>query len=139
MNNKFLFIASFLFLFLNNSSAQDAHRIDSLLAIYNNTALADTAKIAVMYKIFDAYMYYDQEKAGQYLSLIHDIAIKTKDEKEIAKYNGTKGVLFDIIGQPDSTRIYYEKAIAYYEKNNILTDFNYHLFLFFTKHMEKRC
>ena len=119
MKNRFVKFCGFFFLFINTIHAQDAQRVDSLLAIYNNEQSADTLKIKVLGELFDAYKYYDQVKAGHYLSLSYDLAKKTNNEYEIARYYGSKGVLFDINGQADSSRIYYKKAIAYFEKNNI--------------------
>lgn len=119
MKNRFTQLCAFIFLLFNSAQAQEAPNLDSLLEIYNNSNSADTLKIAALYQLFDAYMYHDQEKAGYYLSLVHDIASSINDESEMAKCNGTKGALFDILGQPDSSLVYYKLASDYYEKNEI--------------------
>lgn len=80
MKNIFLVSCLLILFFPRYIQAQDAQKVDSLLAIYNNEQSADTLKIKVLNQVFDAYMYYDQEKAGHYLSLVHDIAIKINNE-----------------------------------------------------------
>ncbi len=109
-----LFLLFFLFPPINQ--AQDKQKIDSLLAVYNNEQSADSSKLDAAKKLFNAYLYYDQEQAGIYLSQAYDLAVKTGDENEIASYHGSKGILMEMNGQLDSAKVYYWKAIKTFEK-----------------------
>ncbi|MEM6964669.1 MAG: tetratricopeptide repeat protein [Bacteroidota bacterium] len=116
MKNLIL-IFSLLFSFSKISHAQDAQKVDSLLTIYNDSNSADTLKMKVLNQLFSAHLYYDQEKANNYLSKFYDLAREIGNDSDLASYFGNKGILFDIMGQIDSSRIYYKKAINIFEKN----------------------
>lgn len=127
-NTSLLFVLVFFFI-VPKIQAQDQQLIDSLLQVYEDENAADTTKVKALKALFGAYLYYDQEKAGFYLEQGYELAVAMGDELNQSNCIGSKGILLEIAGELDSAKIYYNKAIAFYEKNDYrnkleLTRFN---------------
>lgn len=118
MKNKFLQFCAFFFLFLNTTQAQDAQKIDSLLAIYSNEQSADTLKIKVLGNLYRAYLYSDIEKSKEYLSKALALSKQINYEKGIVDCQFRQGVLFELTDELDSAFVYYSKAKEYYQEIN---------------------
>jgi len=118
MKNLALLFSLFFFSFLKTSHAQDAQKVDSLLAIYNNEQSADTLKIKALGNLYNAYLYSDVEKSKAYLAKALALSKQINYEKGIALCGFQKGVLFDLSGQVDSAFLYYSEAKDYYQKVN---------------------
>lgn len=113
------FILILTSVFFNTISlCQVTNTEDSLLKIYKNPKANYSLQKKVLSELYYLYLYSDQEKAEHYLYQAYEKAIEQKDSGSIASFWGAKGVLNDIYGVKDSSRYYYQKAIAYYNRND---------------------
>lgn len=91
-------------------SAQNPKKIDSLLQIIQTTT-SDSVKLRLTNQVSFYFIFNDIERAGKMLTE----GIKEAKDKELpfsyTELTNTKGIFFDVVGQKDSVKHYFEKGL----------------------------
>lgn len=98
------------------SFAQENKKLDSLLAIYNNSQIKDSSRLAVAEKLFYSYLYNDFIIAERYVRKEIELAKKIKSDIHLANAHKNIGNFFQVSEQNDSANIYYNKSLKHYIK-----------------------
>ena len=107
----------------NILSAQD-RKIDSLNQIIKTTK-NDSIKVDVYNKLTWKYIFNDEEKSIELLNRTEKLALKTNQRYGYNTFLTNKGVFFDVHGNSDSAKVYFEKAIAYSIQNKFVVQEEY--------------
>ena len=116
-------IALFLILITNWSIAQ-SNKIDSLQRIIKN-AKNDSVKVDALNKLTWKYIFNDKDKSVELLNRTEKLALKTNQKYGYNTFLTNKGVFFDVHGNSDSAKVYFEKAIAYSVQNKFVVQEEY--------------
>jgi two-component system NarL family sensor kinase len=96
--------------------AQNEHKIDSLLKVYNSPAAADSNKVKALNSLFTEYRAVDEEKAISYVNQSIAFAAKTDYTLGYALALYNKGQFEGRHGNFDTSDYYISKAIVEYKK-----------------------
>jgi signal transduction histidine kinase/DNA-binding response OmpR family regulator len=110
----------YLIIFLNlliffSARGQEAERVPEFLKQYHE-ATADSSKIYALSWAAYHSAYSNPELGVKYGRDAVAIAVKTKDERQLANVYNSMGLCFDAWGKADSSEQYYRKSIAILEK-----------------------
>ena len=106
-----------LLLFCSTLIFSQTNSIPDLVQLINTTK-NDSLKVDAYNKLTWKYLFSDKEKAIETLKTTEKYALKTNQEFGYNTFLNNKGIFFDINGFSDSAKIYFEKAVAYSQKNN---------------------
>jgi signal transduction histidine kinase/tetratricopeptide (TPR) repeat protein len=98
--------------------AQQA-KIDSLYQIIHTTK-NDSTKVAVYNQIVWKYLFSDKVKAKELLDTSEKIALATNQKFGYNSVLGIKGIYYDVNGNSDSAKYFFEKSLEYSKKNKFL-------------------
>ena len=98
--------------------AQQA-KIDSLYQIIHTTK-NDSTKVAVYNQIVWKYLFSDKVKAKELLDTSEKIALATNQKFGYNSVLGIKGIYYDVNGNSDSAKYFFEKALEYSKKHKFL-------------------
>lgn len=115
--SKFKFSILVLFSFVYGFSQQA--KIDSLYQIINTTK-NDSTKVAVYNQIVWKYIFSDKDKARELINTSEKIAVASNEKFGYNSLLGIKGIYFDINGNSDSARYFFNKSLAYSRENKFL-------------------
>ena len=117
-NNSFHLLLLFVILQFQISWAQEVKNIDSLLNLYKNQTLHDTTRLVVLEKLFEANLYNDFSKAEKYIREKITLAKKIDDNNHLTSGYLGLGDFFQMTEQNDSSALYYQKCLDYYQGIN---------------------
>ncbi|MGD1947974.1 MAG: tetratricopeptide repeat protein [Croceivirga sp.] len=117
-NNSLHLLLLFVLLQFQISSAQEVKNIDSLLNLYKNQTLHDTTRLIVLEKLFEANLYNDFSKAEKYIREKITLAKKIDDNDHLTSGYLGLGDFFQMTEQNDSSALYYQKCLDYYQGIN---------------------
>ncbi len=103
---KYVSIVTIVFLLPLVSATQD---LDSLYVV-TKSIRNDSVKLRQYNKLGFSYIFNDVEKAKTVILEGKDLAKKGKFNFSIAELTNTYGIYFDVTGQSDSAKYYFEKA-----------------------------
>ena len=106
-----------LLLFCSTLIFSQTNSIPDLVQLINTTK-NDSLKVDAYNKLTWKYLFSDKEKAIETLKTTEKYALKTNQKFGYNTFLNNKGIFFDINGFSDSAKIYFEKAVAYSQKNN---------------------
>ena len=106
-----------LLLFCSTLIFSQTNSIPDLVQLINTTK-KDSLKVDAYNKLTWKYLFSDKEKAIETLKTTEKYALKTNQKFGYNTFLNNKGIFFDINGFSDSAKIYFEKAVAYSQKNN---------------------
>ncbi|HMB63485.1 MAG TPA: hypothetical protein VKN36_10455 [Eudoraea sp.] len=110
-----LSLASFLLLSPSPLHSQENKKLDSLLKVHNELP-EDTLKVGILGDLYYATQYSDVDQSGKYANARLKLARKLNYDKGIADGYYTMGTYNMAMGQGDSAKIYYRKALELYGK-----------------------
>ncbi|MDR1202972.1 MAG: sensor histidine kinase [Tannerellaceae bacterium] len=99
-----------LFLLPLSLQAQQAN-VDSLVNALGNNNVSKEEKLELYHKICTTYLYYNLEKASEYVQKGLDLAEREKDKVMLSKFNAIYGRLYGTKSSYDTAFVYYEKAL----------------------------
>ena len=106
-----------LLLFCSTLIFSQTNSIPDLVQLINTTK-NDSLKVDAYNKLTWKYLFSDKEKAIETLKTTEKYALKTNQKFGYNTFLNNKGIYFDVNGFSDSAKIYFEKAVAYSQKNN---------------------
>ena len=115
MRSRFLTLALFCFVF---SFSQQA-KIDSLYQIIKTTK-NDSTKVAVYNQLVWKYLFSDKNKAKELIDISEKVALGSNEKFGYNSLLGIKGIYYDINGNSDSARYFFNKSLEYSRKNNFI-------------------
>ncbi len=109
----------FFFVFFSLYSYSQQAKIDSLYQIINTTK-NDSTKVAVYNQIIWKYLFSDKVKAKELIDASEKIALTANEKFGYNSLLGIKGIYYDINGNSDSAKYFFEKSLDYSRKNKFL-------------------
>lgn len=108
-----------LFILISGFAWSQQAKIDSLYKIVKTTK-NDSVKVDVYNKIVWKYLFSDKEKAQKLIDTTEKLALEKNQKFGYNSVLGIKGIFYDVNGQPDSAKYFFEKSLNYAQKNNFL-------------------
>ena len=114
---SFIFLAFFLF---NFSIAQNPSALDSLWNAYR-TQKNDSLKLNAANYLAFHYIFRTPSTADSILEKSLVYARKNKVLYNLTELTNTRGIYYDVLGQKDSSKVYFEKALQLSKQHNFLS------------------
>ena len=111
---KILFILLISIISFNGISQTKS---DSLWTVWNDESQADSSRLKALDKaIWKDYLFRDQDSAYYYAQIQNDFAQKKELKEFMVKAITTQGVSFDVVGNGETAKEYYYKALKIAEE-----------------------
>lgn len=115
---------SLLLLLISSFTYAQQAKIDSLYRLVKSTK-SDSIKVDVYNKLTWKYIFSDKEKSIELLNQSEKLALKTNQKYGYNTFLTNKGVFFDVHGNSDSAKVYFEKALVYSIQNKFVVQEEY--------------
>ena len=110
MNKLKILISIFLFFILSYSYAQKKEVIDSLWKVYK-TSKNDSLKLKSANYLAFHYIFKTPIRADSILTASTSFAQKNKLNFGLTELTNTRGIYYDVLGQKDSSKVYFQHAL----------------------------
>ena len=110
MNKLKILISVFLFFILSYSYAQKKEVIDSLWKVYK-TSKNDSLKLKSANYLAFHYIFKTPIRADSILTASTSFAQKNKLNFGLTELTNTRGIYYDVLGQKDSSKVYFQRAL----------------------------